>query len=709
MSRSFLLILISFALTGCSNDPEQAPPTPRSSERRACGLELSGDQAGTVTLRGEFSNWESVTTESSDAGWALRLPDVQPGSYAYELSVNDSPVAVRPDIYTKWVDGQEYQAAYVLDCEQPLWDVRSVERSEDALTVTVDFIHAATSNAALDPATVATTVDGQVFEPTIKGSVLTLNIPRPDSDQKLTVRISGKDTKGVAAENDNLWLPIWSDDAFTWTEATMYLVFTDRFRDGDATPPETDGAVAQIAGYYGGDFDGVRAAIEDGYFESLGVDTLWLSPVYENPASSFAGSGGELYMGYHGYWPVDPLVTETNYGSDTALLALIDAAHKRGIRILFDIVLNHVHEDHIYCQEHPEWCSTTCVCGDPGCDWEGPQGRTIDCQFAPYLPDLNYQNPDIVDRMMADVLALMMKFDADGLRIDAAKHMDHVIMRTLRLRLEEMERDGAAPFYLVGETFTGDRGQIMDYVADYELHGQFDFPLYYAIRGVFAGGGSFRDLENSASDSARTYGAALPYMSPFLGNHDIARMATDIAGNKLGKFENTPDLMAEGGDEVTQWNIINRMSMAFAFVMTQPGVPLIYYGDEVGLAGGDDPDNRRVMPATLNANQRTLRGRVQELGQARKTLAALRGPTRQELWLDDSFYVYARENNGEFALVAMNKSDSQRTETVTIPNAFGLSSATFKTYGRSEDDVVNVIDGEVRITLDPWEYRIMHP
>jgi neopullulanase len=377
---------------------------------------------------------------------------------------------------------------------------------------------------------------------------------------------------------------------------------------------------------------------------------------------------------------------------------------------MFDLVLNQVHEDHIYCQEDPSFCDLTCVCGSPGCDWEGPAGRPLDCQFAPYLPDLNYRNHALLRRVVDDVLAFMKKFDIDSVRIDAAKHMDHIIMRTIRLRLNELEQMGAAPFYIVGETYTGEDGHelIMRYTADYELHGQFDFPLLYPIRGTFGHSASFRYLEDRIKLSETRYGRTYMWHSPFLGNHDIPRFVTDMLQNADHPFGNTPDLMAQGpADQINQWNIINRMSMAYAFLLTIPGIPLLYYGDEIGLAGAGDPDNRRMMHWDWNANQRELLSRVQNLGHARKDLLPLRRGSRQELWMDDDFYVYARiASPGNVVIVAMNKGGETRSETVTIPTALSIDGRRLRSY--NSERTINVAGGQVQVTLDSWEYAVFY-
>jgi glycosidase len=550
-------------------------------------------------------------------------------------------------------------------------------------------IASADGGTPIDPGSLRVTVGGVDVPADFDVETGRLTIERAGLPPgKHSIKVWAADEAGVRAENEPLFVPLWVEDApFVWQDAVLYFVFTDRFRNGD-WGDEPYGPVADVAttaNYQGGDFQGVIDALDEGYFQALGVRAIWLSPVYENPEGRYLGTDGvRWYTGYHGYWPTDPLAIEARFGdratpADDKLAELIEKAHAQGIRVLFDLVLNHVHEDHLYRDERPDWFTGGCVCGTSGCGWDE---KPVECWFTGYLPDLNYKNHEITERVLADTLALIADYDVDAVRVDAAKHMDHVIMRSLRKRLEDdFEAGGGAPFWMVGETFTSDRGLIMDYVGDHELHGQFDFPLYYAIRTAFTGGGgSFRDLDAAVQASASAYGAELEWMSPFLGNHDIERFATAVTGRAGDPWSGAiEDPMAGGGATVTQWDLIQKATLAFAFTLTQPGVPLIYYGDEIGLHGGGDPDNRRPMSFEpyLSANQRELLSRVAAIGQARAQSEALRRGGARTLWVDDSLYVYARDNGGgDVAIVALNKSGGSRSESVDV-SALGVDGARF--------------------------------
>jgi glycosidase len=129
----------------------------------------------------------------------------------------------------------------------------------------------------------------------------------------------------------------------TWADGLLYQVVTDRFRgDGGAslTAPESPGGRA------GGTLDGITAEIEAGSFAAMGVTALWISPVYTNPIEAREGRGdGHMYEGYHGYWPLAPRGVEPRIGGEAALERLIATAHAAGLRVLLDVVPNHVYED----------------------------------------------------------------------------------------------------------------------------------------------------------------------------------------------------------------------------------------------------------------------------------------------------------------------------------------------------------------------------
>ncbi|MFU8807110.1 MAG: alpha-amylase family glycosyl hydrolase, partial [Bradymonadaceae bacterium] len=458
--RHLGLLLIALLLAGCpqfaevedNNRPIGPTPVDPGQESRECKgvIAYYGSQtAQRVTAAGEFNEWDITATELTrkDGAWTAEI-ELPPGHYGYKFVVDgEYEGEPPPDQYTKWVGEFENRNLIVPNCKVPSWRVLESGVSSDGLVTARLKFTSSESGEPIDPISVRVTVGDVSVEPTVDVETGTVSISyQAPTHGKYSIKAWASDTGGVRTEDSPLWIPLWHEaEEFTWQDATMYLIFTDRFRDSDGTSPlpPVEG-VAPIANYMGGDFRGITDAIEEDFFDDMGVNLLWLSPVNENTNQGHYGMDGyNRYTGYHGYWTVDPLRAETRYGdaemdADERLKELVRTAQARGIRVMFDLVLNQVHEDHIYCQEEPAFCDLTCVCGSPGCEWEGPAGRPLDCQFAPYLPDLNYRNHPLLRRVVDDVLAFMKKFDIDSVRIDAAKHMDHIIMRTIRLRLNEL-------------------------------------------------------------------------------------------------------------------------------------------------------------------------------------------------------------------------------------------------------------------------------
>ena len=372
------------------------------------------------------------------------------------------------------------------------------------------------------------------------------------------------------------------------------------------------------------------------------------------------------------------------------------------------LCLVHVHQDHLYVSERPEWFGAGCVCGTPGCDWDE---RRLDCWFTDYLPDLNYRNHELLQRVVDDSLTLMREFDIDGLRIDAAKHMDHVVMRRLsRLLRESVTERGGAPILLLGETFTDTNGheEILDYVSEYELDGQFDFPLLWPLRDVFAFGQSFTVLADAIERGEQLWGDAL--VSPFVGNHDVSRIATELAGNDQGAWGDSIDLLAEGGPALTQDTMVRKLAMAQAVTMTARGAPLLYYGDEIGLAGSGDPDNRRMMNFApfLSGNQEALLNRVRAIGQARRKSRALRAGRPSVLFADDNLLVVGMLTDaGERAMVIVNKSEASQTTPVEVAS-WGLNDGLL-TDALDPTRTATVADGDLTVELGPLDYAFLLP
>ncbi len=449
---------------------------------------------------------------------------------------------------------------------------------------------------------------------------------------------------------------------FDWRSAVLYFVFVDRFRNGDTTNDAPVAGVETPANYQGGDYAGLLEAIESGYFDDLGVNALWLTVPMDNPNVIGPGADGRAYSAYHGYWISDLESVEEHFGDMALLKTVIDAAHDRGIKVLFDYAMNHVHSDNPVFSEHPEWFwpldydGKYCVCGG-GCSWDGYEGRR--CWFRDYLPDWNFQSPEARAASIDNAMWWIKETGVDGYRLDAIKHIETVWVEDLRKRVNAEVDQSAGRFYMVGETFeTGNRDVIRQYVGENLLDGQFDFPLRGAIvEHLLRRSGTMFDLDGFLASNDGFYPGI---MSTFIGNHDIPRVIQTALDSPWGTWDN-------GGD--SNWNNppslpgntapFERVALGFTFLFTTRGVPLVYYGDEIGMPGSGDPDNRRFMQwDNLDPDQEWLRQRVQLLGQIRKDNPALWRGTRSSVFVSNEVYVYKMTDGPSALYVAINRSDT---------------------------------------------------
>lgn len=438
-------------------------------------------------------------------------------------------------------------------------------------------------------------------------------------------------------------------------DAVLYHLLIDRFRgpQGALKSPATPGRRA------GGTLSGVRAAVEAGYFDRLGVTTLWLSPLYQNPPGLHRGRDGNLYEAYHGYWPAAPRAVEPQLGDAAELDALVAAAHRRGLRLLFDAVPNHVYVSHPYYAQHsrtapaiigaanPDQASwftdgpQACVCGSAGCDWGS---HILSCWFDSYLPDLNYRNPEVLETGVADLLFWFSRFDLDGMRIDAVPMMPRAATRQMVHRVHEAAARSGMDLLIVGEDYTGagddGRAEIRSFLGSHVdgLDSAFDFPLMWAVRAALAGTSLGLDkLEEEIQKSDKAFAGSGAVMAHIINNHDTPRFVSEAAGNAGNDPWRDPPPQPDTAEPYA------RQLMALTLLLTLPGLPVLYYGDEVGLAGANDPDARRPLPDVLGGNLPPLQGqlldKVGRLGRLRACLPALRRGTRKLLQSDPEWSV----------------------------------------------------------------------
>lgn len=450
--------------------------------------------------------------------------------------------------------------------------------------------------------------------------------------------------------------------AFDWRDGIMYFIMIDRFNDGDKANNAPVAGAEYPGQYQGGDFVGITQKIDAGYFTTLGINTIWITSPLDNTHDSYYGSDGHKYSGYHGYWPKDETIVDSHYGTLDELKAMVAHAHAHGIQILIDYVMNHVTTDSPTYQQNNSWfwpddngSGGNCVCGQ-GC----PTFNTV-CWFDSFLPTFNMLNGDARNWSVSNAILWAKTLGIDGFRLDAVKQVEGVWFTDLRARANaELAWD--QPFYMVGETFDGDRGLIKSYVdPDTKLTGQFDFPLRgQVLSTILRRDGQMSDLSGFLQSNDGFYGANA-VMSTFLGNHDVPRaigLADDSPlfgawdGGKDRAWQNQPQLPGDA-------NPFQRLAVAYALLFTSPGLPMIYYGDEIGMPGAGDPDNRRFMQwDNWNANQTFLHDTLAKLAQIRTAHPATRRGTRTILGVTQDVIVYKMVGDGDTIFVALNRGDA---------------------------------------------------
>ncbi len=493
--------------------------------------------------------------------------------------------------------------------------------------------------------------------------------------------------------------PVPPAGVFDWRDAVIYFVFIDRFFDGESSNncnvAGTSANSTSSTNYLGGDWAGVTQKINAGYFNDLGVNTLWITVPIKNADNVLGqGTNGDThqYSAYHGYWPADPTQTESCFGSEAELQGLVTAAHAKNLKVLFDYAMVHVHtSSSVYTtNQNNGWFTTGnagCICGSSN---SCPFNTT--CWFAPYLAHYDYTNPDARNFSINAAIQLVTNTGNDAFRLDAIKQVDPSWLAALRPAIASQILAKQTPpqrFYMVGETYDfQNRGLIKSMVdPSTQLDGQFDFPL--RIRLIEAvlmrstqGLLTPDDLNWSRNAPAGMTGLAQFYqsnidyygvtsvMSTFIGNHDLPRSIHYAEDTPL--WSNSADdgkAIAWSGQPSlsTNPNAYERLANAFAVILTNKGAPLIYYGDEIGLPGAGDPDNRRMMQWTgLTTNQQGLYARIKALTGIRAAHGALRRGAQETLYVDADLWVYSMSIAGDTVYVAINRSDTDRT-TTAIP------------------------------------------
>lgn len=633
-----------------------------------CLTTFRWDGTGQALLAGSFNDWEP---QPFDEDGTLSLP-LQPGPHTYKIVADngfgDQQWMCDPNAELIQCDAgykEPWETDWSHTCSPGVESCNSmiVVPPCDAPTLTVDDVQ-------IDGDRVQATISTNATSGTATLDGEPLDVPFSGGFSVDTTVTPGRHTLRFEVDGAHVQVPFWTD-GFDEDAGLLYFAFIDRLHNGDTSNDLDEGATATLGGYEGGDVQGLIDLLP--YLDDLGVTVLWLSNLQGNASGGWAGDCGQTYAGYHAYWPDAALDPEEHFADEALIHALIDQAHDRGMRVIMDWVANHVHEDHPYYAEHPEWFNADGNCKDVVDGQQNWDRIPESCAFASYLPDIDYTQPEPLNLMVEDALWWAETYDLDGFRVDAVKHMPHAVTynltSTVNRRLEH-----AMDFYTVGETFDS-YDRIKAYIGEDQLDGQFDFDLYRSIRSSFINPQAELGVLWDSYETSRTVYGDAP-MSTFLGNHDVLRFVSDATEGYVDPCQGGQIAPAPVSD---QTHAYESLRLAWTFLLTMPGRPLVYYGDEIGMPGRGDPDNRQPLSwhvpnldqvqdvedlaAQVGPQQAQTVRLVRDLASVRPDHPALYTGDWQEWWREYDVFGYARRAGDSKALVILNRSAQERTLT----------------------------------------------
>ncbi len=607
-----------------------------------------------LELKGEMTNWQPIKMNLQDSTWTY-TQEVNPGIYQYVL-IADGKEMPNPFQNERVSNGMGGFNSVIeikdLSGKAPFLKTGKIDKNTFSIRYQIApekiFIYAGNQ-----------LVNEKNIEKHRQEAVIT--IPRLKNDFNY-IRIYSYNKYG---RSNDLLLPVKNGKIITdakqlprtdFHKQIMYFLMIDRFYNGDKSNDfkVTGDTVLPKANYYGGDLAGVIKKINEGYFDQLGVNTLWLSPITQNPRGAY-GKWKKPYTkfsGYHGYWPVSNTKIDFRFGNDSVFKLLLSKAHAQKMNVLLDYVANHIHKEHPLYKMHPDW-ATNLYLPDGTLNTEKWDSHRLTTWFDTFLPTLDFSKPEVIEAMTDSAVYWVKKFPLDGFRHDATKHIQQDFWRTLTWKIKTGVNH---PVYQIGETY-GSPELIRSYIGTGMLDGQFDFNLYDAGVAVFSQKNEpVERLANQLKESLKYYGNH-HLMGNITGNQDRVRFISYASGDV--KFDEDGKTAGWTRNiQISDSTAYDKLEMLHAFNLCIPGVPCIYYGDEIGMPGANDPDNRRMMKfERLTQKEKNLKKNVSNLIKRRKeTMSLVYGTT--EIKTDKNVLLITREYFGEKSIGIFNKTDS---------------------------------------------------
>ncbi len=664
-----------------------------------------------VSIKGSFNSWTVNDTLLKPIGklptvnWKLDLPSIPEGVYQYKLIVDG--IETNP-MYESLVENGTGGTNAIFRAGEPETDVPYVStQSFSNTSITLHCAHAMYYLAYWNNKLISR---GNL---PLSGT-LTLPITNEiqQSNGRSFIRVFASNRKKVG--NDVL-IPLQDGKVITQTGALsrtdfhnqiMYFMMVDRFANGDSKNdpnPLTD--VLPKAQYLGGDLQGIQQKINQNFFTKLGVNTIWLSPISENPKGAWGYWNKGVttkFSAYHGYWPTSYSRVDSRFGSNKLFSDVIGNAHSHQTNIILDFVAHHVHVDHPLYKQHPDW-ATPLHLPDGSLNTERWDDHRLTTWFDTFLPTLDFEQESVRTLVADSIMYWVNNFELDGFRHDASKHVPESFWRLLTQKIHISQQTSNRPFFQIGETY-GSPDLISSYVNYGQMNAQFDFNLYDASVSALAQDASttkeadlrWNTLQQTILESVDYYGWH-HLMGNISGNQDRPRFASIADGSiKAGE-----DTKLAGWTRPIQNNGVkgySRMAQLMALNMTLPGVPVIYYGDEYAMPGGNDPDNRRMMQFdSYNTEQQQLISTVTKLTKLRQNNMALLYGELSLLPVADGCFGYQRSYFDQKVIIIFSKNKGR----VRIP----VEGAT--PLKPLFNHTLNALESEVELDMNADDFEIL--
>ena len=672
MKKMFLLSAIVLMITGCNSGSQVASTIAKSDP--IMPIRMSGETTHIVltdyvpVLYGNPELWEGLKWSTADA---IECVNLQGSPIVEEMDIVSRDNSLHALVF---LDKSGSFAIPVLPDKPVRQNLISLGYAKDKLQV--GFCEPV-SNPSFEAYIQNTLIDHTLWQENEDGT-WTLDL---DGLQVTDNGLQGRTYLRIYAEDEtylfnDLLLPL--QDGKIITDAAqlnrhdqqaqvLYSLMIDRFYNGNASNDwkMNSEEVLDIVDYQGGDIAGITAKIEEGYFDQLGVNTLWISPITQNPWDAwgcYPFEHGNKYdssktytkfSGYHGYWPIYATQLDSRFATPEEFRTLLSTAHAHGINVILDYVANHMHINSPTLQEHPDW-HTDSILPDGRRNFELWDEARLTTWFDKHIPTLDLERPEVCEAMTDSALYWLENYELDGYRHDACKHIPESYWRILGQKIAA--RWPGRHIWMIGETY-GSPELIGSYVKSGMLNAQFDFNVYFTTREALCGLKGMNEVVENELTSLHTYGAHHT-MGNISGNHDQIRFAS-IAGEAIdlhvnGKEEGWTQEIGIGDAE----KAYKRALLLEVINMTMPGVPCIYQGDEYGEVGANDPDNRHMMRFEgLNEAEQEMRAKVAELIQMRRSSMPLLYGDFIVLESNEDEIKYARIYLGKKVIVTINRKE----------------------------------------------------